>query len=102
MSNKKIEDYLPAFKMLVKNRLGPYCIVLKNEQMNKYVSNYPWPLSPIKDKAYDYYLGSYNSKCGVFQDQARVESYGKCKVLLTTSGGDIEISRKNFIPSLIR
>jgi|ERR1019366_5492713 hypothetical protein len=101
-----IEDYIPTFKMLVKNRLGPYRVILKNEKNKQkiYVSSDYDALSYYKDRAFDYLAPAlqHTCKCRVFEDAKQSKkTYGKCRAFLTTAAGDIEIIREDFAPDLI-
>jgi hypothetical protein len=82
---KTPQDLLPRFHMLVKNRLGPYKIIV-SDPVNSYgyvKLNGGWTFN--KNEAHDY------------TDMGK-QIYEGYKTYLTTAAGEIELLKKDFIP----
>jgi hypothetical protein len=91
MSDAK--DFLIGFDSLIKNRLGPYHIVLKNEQNEYICSGYR---SFNRELAY-FFDRDLITRCFIPNNQSVFKDRGeKTFIFLTTVAGDIEISLKQF------
>lgn len=86
------KDFLINFDSLVKNRLGPYHLVLKNEK-NEYICPGWRSLNSRDAYCYD---GSI-TYCCIFNNQLIFKDRGERTFpFLTTAGGDIALTQKNF------
>lgn len=87
----KAQDFLTAFNSLIKNRLGPYKISLKDD--------YGYISSPChrndKEHAFDYTSYAPNSKCLIFFDN--LHYYPNCKpFLISAAKNDIPLTKQDF------
>jgi hypothetical protein len=86
------KELLINFNGLVKNRLGPYRIVLKNHNGMFLTSVDNWYCS---DKAYDYCLWSPDPQKVMYLLFKDRDKFGG-SAYLTTAAGDIELKREHF------
>lgn len=107
------QDYLKDLKGLVKNRLGPYHIVVRGVDKGY---NEKYVVSCTKDEFYDstvmtcigpkehalnYDETEYVS--GLFKDLRLYRSRGiPCAVFLTTAAGDLFLDKDNFKSGVLR
>jgi|ERR1019366_2527592 hypothetical protein len=89
----EINKHIIGFHLLVKNRLGPYYIVIKkdsasylNGELNHKSKEYRWSFS--KEEAYH-----YTSKWAPFRNDVIKDGLGR--VYLTTAAGDILLTEKD-------
>ena len=107
-----IKDHIIGFEVLVKNRLGPYHIVIKAED-GRYITGqgsfwdekYKSNLSP-KDNAFhfdDWYKNSptcwplFSNDLRIYRSRGLV-----CDVYLTTVAGDILLTECDFKPGVLK
>lgn len=94
------QNHIINFKGIVKNRLGPYKIVLKNQHGN-YLSQFGRPITTIL-KAFDY--APFKTMC-IFYDQKNFSGLSKdgyhYKSYLSMASGDIELQPEDFGPSAL-
>jgi hypothetical protein len=89
-----VKDTIKNWDVLIKNRLGPYKIVLKNEETLEYICT-AYNYSINTEKAFDY------SKCNdnVIVDNARellMKKKINFKPYITTKAGDIRLKPLSF------
>lgn len=91
----KAEDFLPAFKMLIKNRLGPYKIVIKNDLVGRYCTDSGID-SLNRDEATNYaYRYVFDGKCCARND-CKVYNRGHKMFLMSSAIDDIPLTEKDF------
>jgi hypothetical protein len=91
------QDHIINFNGIVKNRLGPYKIVLKN-QNGDYLSDLAKP-TPKLNRAFNY--AEYITMCIFYDQKHHNDSKFNYKPYLTTASKDIELERKDFGPSAL-
>jgi hypothetical protein len=83
------------FDGLIKNRLGPYALVIKSDDGKYFSPVETWVLSGGYDYSYsslgEYLLKELNSRACI-----------GAKIFLTTSAGDIELSEKDLRPGIFK
>lgn len=91
--------FLLNFEGLVKNRKGPFAIILKNNDGAELTDCSLWKKSDTSDIVGFDYLNHISNwiRGALFSDQIK---YGS-KIYLTTSAGNIELTKANFKPEVL-
>src|ERR1019366_703395 len=96
----KLQDVIINWSGLIKNRKGPYHLVLKRNDEFYFGSN---GASSNLNSAYHYELlnhyGDWFDNCQIFEAQRRLGFY---KPYLNTAAGDIEITKSDFNSNITR
>lgn len=86
MNKREARYRVKNFDALVKNRNGPYHVVLKSVICNLYMRLFPNIMVSSCEEAYMYEYGQH-----MLRDRVSALKHNNLKIVLTTDAGDIDI-----------